>query len=122
MTEVIAENKKVAPYMTVFLVHPVQVGVGILGFQAIIVKDAGYDSWISVILAGVGVSVALWFMYAILNKNGGSIITVHREVFGKWVGGALSLGLILYFFYISVMVIRTYSEVVQVWKIGRAHV
>lgn len=115
MAEVIKEQNKIAPYMAVFLVHPAQMGVGILGFQSILAINAGYDSWISVILAGVGVSVVLWIMYGILNRGSGSLITIHREVFGKWLGGALSLIFIIYFLFESVVVISTYAEIVRVW-------
>lgn len=115
MAETIKDSNKIASYMVVFLVHPVQVGVGILGFQTIIAKSAGNDSWMAVLLAGIAVSFVLWLMYAILNQGNGSVITIHKEVFGKWLGGALSIVFIIYFLIQGIMVIRTYSEVVQVW-------
>lgn len=115
MAEKIQEHNKIAAYMTVFLVHPLQVGVGILGYQSYLAKYAGYDSWISVLFAGLGVSFVLWVIYAILNKGQGSLITIHKDVFGRWLGGVLSSLFLLYLFIVGVMVIRTYSEVVQVW-------
>lgn len=115
MVEKIKESNKIAPYMTFFLVHPIQLGVGVLGFQAIIAKNAGYDSWVAVLLACIAVSFVLWVMYAILNKGGGSLITIHKEVFGRWLGGAVSTLFIIYYLFAGLVVLRTYAEVVQVW-------
>ncbi len=92
-----------------------QVGVGILGFQRIIAKSAGHDSWIAVILAGAAVHVIVWMMYKIVNDSKGDIIEVHKEVFGKWVGGFLSLLFVVYLMGLAITVLRTYIEVVQVW-------
>lgn len=92
-----------------------QVGVGLLGFQRIIAKSAGYDSWISVILAGVAVHIIVWMIYKILNQSKGDIVEVHKEVFGKWIGGFLSLLFVVYLMAMAITVLRTYIEVVQVW-------
>ncbi|HEU5140768.1 MAG TPA: GerAB/ArcD/ProY family transporter, partial [Bacillales bacterium] len=84
----VKESKKISPYMVMFVIHPLQIGVGILSFQHDIVKYAGYDAWISVILAGLGTHALLWIIYSILNKGKGDLIKIHRDMFGKWVGGA----------------------------------
>ncbi|MCC3355810.1 GerAB/ArcD/ProY family transporter [Bacillus sp. REN16] len=113
--ERIKESFLVSPYLVFFLIHSMQVGVGILGFQRIIAKSAGYDSWISVILAGVAVHIVVWMMYKILNHSKGDIVDVHKEIFGKWIGGFLSLVFIVYLTTLAVTVLRTYIEVIQVW-------
>ncbi|WP_077619284.1 spore germination protein [Bacillus sinesaloumensis] len=111
----IKEKFLVSPYLVFFLIHSMQVGVGMLGFQRIIAKSAGYDSWIAVIFAGIAVHIIVWMIYKILNHSNGDIIDVHREVFGKWLGGFFSLLFCIYLFTMAVTVLRTYIEVVQVW-------
>ncbi|MEH7384151.1 GerAB/ArcD/ProY family transporter [Bacillus sp. JJ1521] len=111
----IKESFLVSPFFVFFLIHSMQVGVGILGFQRIIAKSAGHDSWIAVILAGVAVHIIVWMMYKILNHSKGDIIEVHKEVFGKWIGGFFSLLFVVYLMTLAVTVLRTYIEVVQVW-------
>ncbi|WP_010676479.1 GerAB/ArcD/ProY family transporter [Bacillus timonensis] len=113
--ERIKESFLVSPFFVFFLIHSMQVGVGMLGFQRIIAKSAGYDSWISVILSGIAVHIIVWMMYKILNHSKGDIIEVHKEVFGKWIGGFFSLLFIVYLMALAVTVLRTYIEVVQVW-------
>ncbi|MEH7382897.1 spore germination protein [Bacillus sp. JJ1533] len=111
----IKEPFLISPFLVFFLIHSMQVGVGILGFQRIITKMAGYDSWISVILSGVAVHIIVWMIYKILNPSKGDIVDVHKEIFGKWIGGLFSLLFIVYLIVLAVTVLRTYVEVVQVW-------
>ena len=40
----------VSPYFTFLLLHSLQIGVGVLGYQRIISQFAGYDAWISLII------------------------------------------------------------------------
>ena len=43
----------VSPYFAFLLLHSLQIGVGVLGYQRVIAQYAGYDAWISLIVAGV---------------------------------------------------------------------
>lgn len=111
----IKENFKVGPPMVFFLVHATQVGVGILGFQRVVVQRTGYDGWISVIIAGTVFSLVLSMMYCILRAHNTDIIEIHRRLLGKWLGCILSFLMVIYFFALAVLVNRTYVEIVQVW-------
>ncbi|WP_247747194.1 GerAB/ArcD/ProY family transporter [Alkalihalobacillus sp. BA299] len=111
----IKENFQVSPHLVFFIVHAMQIGVGVLSFQRIIVKTAGFDGWIAVIIAGIVIHILIWMIYNTLKPSGGDIVYVHQQLFGKWIGGFLSLLLIVYFLGLAVVVLRTYIEVVQVW-------
>jgi spore germination protein AB len=111
----IPERFQVSPFLVFFLVHSIQVGVGVLVYQRSIAKSAGYDAWISVILAGAMVHVIVWMMYKILEKGNGDIISVHRNIFGKFIGDLFSILFILYFTMLAIIIVRTYIQIVQVW-------
>ncbi len=111
----IAERFQVSHFLVFYLIHALQFGVGVLGFQRIVAEKTGRDAWISVILAGTLVHISVWMLYKILKNSGGNIITVHRTLFGKWIGGFLSVVLALYFCLLAITVLRTYIEIVQVW-------
>lgn len=111
----IAERFQVSHFLVFYLIHSLQFGVGVLGFQRIVAEKVGRDAWISVIISGILVHIALWMLYKILKNSGGNVITVHRKLFGKWMGGILSVSIALYFCLIAVTVLRTYIEIVQVW-------
>ncbi|MGA4720789.1 GerAB/ArcD/ProY family transporter [Fictibacillus nanhaiensis] len=111
----IKEAFLVSPFLVFFLVHSEQVGVGVLGYQRIIAKYAGYDSWISVIIAAVFVHILIWMIYYVLDNGDGDIVTTHKTLFGGFLGNLFNLFLLLYFLLWSITVLRTYIEVIQVW-------
>ncbi|MFE1245579.1 GerAB/ArcD/ProY family transporter [Fictibacillus sp. NPDC058756] len=105
----------VSPFLVFFLVHSEQIGVGVLGYQRVIAKYAGYDSWISVIIAAIFVHILIWMIYYVLDNGGGDIVTIHKTLFGGMLGNIFNIALVLYFLLWSITVLRTYIEVVQVW-------
>lgn len=115
----IPESRKVSPFLVFFLIHSIQVGAGVLGFQRIISQVAGYDGWISVILAGITTHIIMFIMYLLLDKGGGDLVEAHALVFGKWFGKLLDLIFVLYFTLLVITILRTYIEVVQVWMYPR---
>lgn len=106
---------QISPFLVFYLVHSVQVGVGILGYQQSLVKKAGNDAWISVLFAGLSVHIIIWFLYLLLNKANKNLIDIHKDVFGKWVGGSISLLWVIYFTFTGMTVLFSYFEVIRVW-------
>lgn len=115
MEPLIPEKAKISPFLVFFLVHTMQFGIGILSFQRLIALTAGYDAWISVIIAGLSIHVILWMMYRILDTVDGDIMSAHSYVFGKKVGRLITLPFVLYFLCVALTTLRTFIEVVQVW-------
>ncbi|WP_273835589.1 GerAB/ArcD/ProY family transporter [Guptibacillus sedimenti] len=111
----VKDQYKVSPFLVFYLVHSVQVGVGVMGFQRISTKYAGNDAWISVLAAGLSLNLIIFLIYKIMMKEKGDLISLHHNLFGKWIGGLLSLIAIAYFIAMGITVLRTYIEVVQVW-------
>ncbi|WP_203363137.1 GerAB/ArcD/ProY family transporter [Bacillus sp. REN10] len=109
------ERHKVSPYFAFYIVTSMQIGTGIFSFQRNVAKDAGHDAWIAVILAGLSTHIALWMIYQILNKGQNDITVIHRDLFGKWVGGLFSIALVLYILSICVTMTRNYIQIIQIW-------
>ncbi len=122
MTQSIPDRYKVSPGLVFFLVTAIQLGVGILSFQSVIVLYAGYDSWISIILAGIGIQLLVWLIYKIMNKEKKDIFDIHRSLFGKWVGTFFGIFLLVYFLLLTVSVLRIYIEVIQVWMFPQINI
>lgn len=114
MNPIIPENKKISPGITFFLIHSMQIGIGVLGFQRIIAKTAGYDAWISILFTGLCIHLVLWMIYKMLSV-GGDFYGIHQFIFGKRISSIVSFLFILYFCLLAVTVLRNYIEVVQVW-------
>jgi spore germination protein AB len=115
MKPAIPENKKISPFLVFFVIHSMQFGIGIVGFQRIIAKSAGYDGWISILIAGFCIHIILWMILKMLRLAKGDIIAIHNYTFGKAVSKILAIVLVLYFCLLTVTVLRNYIEMVQVW-------
>lgn len=115
MTQIVPDNRKISPSLVFFLIHSMQVGVGVLGFQRIIAKSAGYDAWISILIAGLTVHIILWMMYKMLSIADGDILTIHTYILGKRAAKVLCSLLILYFILTTMAILRNFIEIVQVW-------
>jgi len=109
------KDQQVSPYIAFYIVIMMQVGIAILSFERHLVKDAGHDMWVSVLIGGVSIHLFVWIMYQVLNKGNNDIAGIHRQLFGKWVGGLLSLLLIAYIFSFFLVTIHAYIEVIQIW-------
>ncbi|WP_164908543.1 GerAB/ArcD/ProY family transporter [Halobacillus litoralis] len=118
----IPENYLVTPAYVFFLIHAMQIGVGILGFEQFLVEKAGYDAWIALLVAGGILHVILWMIYRLLQNGGGDIVEIHRKVFGKYLGGLLSMIFCAYFLLLTFTVIVTFIEVIRVWMFPSLHV
>lgn len=108
-------NYLVTPAYVFFLINSMQIGVGILGFEKYLVEKAGFDAWISILIAGGFLHIILWMIYRLLQNGGGDIVQIHKNVFGKYIGGLLSLIFSLYFLLLTFTVIITFIEVIKVW-------
>jgi spore germination protein (amino acid permease) len=111
----VPEHQKVSAAFTFCLIHASQFGVGVLGYSRIIAKSAGYDAWMSVILAGICTHLITVIIYKLLKTGKGNIIHIHHELFGKWIGGFFNIIFILYFLLEGVSILRVYIEIIQVW-------
>ncbi|MFG6115467.1 GerAB/ArcD/ProY family transporter [Halobacillus sp. MO56] len=111
----VPENLMVTSTMAFFLVHSMQVGVGILGFEKYIAKDAGYDAWIAILVAGLAIHLLLWMIYRLLQGCGSDLVSIHNFLFGKYLGGLMNLVFSIYFLLLTLTVLRTFVEVIQVW-------
>ncbi|WP_254660843.1 GerAB/ArcD/ProY family transporter [Bacillus sp. FJAT-27225] len=111
----IPEKYQVSTFFTFFLVHTMQFGIGVLGFQRIIAVEAGYDAWISVIVAGLLIHPILWMAFKMMSIAEGDIVSIHQYAFGNTVGKLLTIPFIVYCILTSITTLRTFIEVVQVW-------
>jgi spore germination protein AB len=111
----IPERSKISYFLIFFLISSMQIGIGVLGFQRIIAKTAGYDAWMSVLLAGLSIHLVVWMMYKILGTTNGDLISAHTYVLGNKLGKFLSFFLSFYFLILSIAVLRTFIEIIQVW-------
>ncbi|MFC0296003.1 GerAB/ArcD/ProY family transporter [Geobacillus jurassicus] len=117
MKQAIPERFLISPFLAFFVIHAAQIGVGALSFQRPLMKEAGQDAWIVVLLAGLAAHGLVWLMYRLFSysPSGGDIVSLHEQYFGRWIGGVLSLGLLFYYALVALTVLQSYIEIIKVW-------
>lgn len=113
MLQPINKGFQVSSFLVLFLISSVQIGVGLLGFQPFLL-EAKSDAWMSILLAGFYIHIIIWILYKLLKNSKGDYIDIHQQAFGKWIGNIFSIGVMLYFLFSSLTVMRSYIEVIQV--------
>jgi spore germination protein (amino acid permease) len=112
----VKDSLTLSPYLLWFLLHGAQVGIAMLSFQRYIITGAEQDSWVSLLLVGISLHFIIWIMFFVLkNADSGDIISLHQQLFGKWVGKCLTLGFYGYILLFVTTEIRLYVEVLHVW-------
>lgn len=115
MKQEVSENAKISPFLVYYLIIGMQIGIGVLGFQRQIAKDAGYDAWVSVLAAGLTFHIILWMMYKIVETAEGDLFHAHQYIFGELFAKITSSIFIVYFCVYATTVLRSFIEVIQVW-------
>lgn len=117
MKNVIAEKYTISPFFVFFLMYASMVEVGVLYYQRDMIQHAGYNAWISVLLTGISVHLIVWMIYKILSSNeeARDILAVNQQCFGRIIGNALNLGIVVYFFLGAFTTFRGYMAVIQIW-------
>lgn len=109
-------SNQIPAYLLFFLVYSNQVGIGVLGFQRIIVKEAGYDAWISVILAGLAAHLVMWMIGRTVKRYPSSdLYGINCDIFGQSIGRLFNYVYMLYFVLVTIRIVRDYIEVLQIW-------
>ncbi|WP_210365362.1 GerAB/ArcD/ProY family transporter [Bacillus sp. REN3] len=99
-----------------FIIHSMQLGVGIQGFQRIVFIEARHDAWISVLISGAAAHAIGWVMVKTLALYpSADLYGIQYDVFGKWLGNALNLAFVVYWLFAFFIMIRNYMEVIQAW-------
>jgi spore germination protein (amino acid permease) len=113
--KVVKDNYLVSGFFVFFLIHASIVGVGALSFQHLIFEFAGNDAWISVLAMGLSLHVIIWMIFKMLGNPAKDVIDLHRILFGKFLGDAISLIIVGYYFILALTVFRGYIEIIQIW-------
>lgn len=87
-----------------------------LSFQRHIVGGAGHDAWLSLLLVGLSLHLVVWFMVYVMREAGeGDVLSLHRQLFGRWLGSLVSSCFYGYAMLIIITQISSYVEVINLW-------
>jgi spore germination protein (amino acid permease) len=100
----------------IFLIHGVQVGIGLLTLPRELAEKAGTDGWIAIIIGWFFSTLASLIIIQVMkNFPDGTIIDLVTHYFGKWVGKIAALIFVLYFALIGSVIFVREGLFIQYW-------
>ncbi|MBD2867601.1 GerAB/ArcD/ProY family transporter [Paenibacillus arenilitoris] len=112
----VKESLTVSPYLLWFLIHGTQTGTATLIFQSRIIQGAEMDSWVSLLAVGLCFHLLIGMIFYVLRHSAdGDMMSLHRRLFGKGLGKAVTIGFYGYILLFAVHEFRSYVEVIHVW-------
>jgi spore germination protein (amino acid permease) len=103
-------------FLVAFILHTAQVGVGIAGVPRIVFMESKQDAWITIISAGIVMTIVIFIMTRLLaSYSGADLFGIHYDVYGKWLSPLFNSVYILYYLTVTYIIMMNYTEMVQAW-------
>src|SRR5699024_7539059 len=99
-----------------FLVLQTQIGVGVLSLAFNVFNTAEQDGWISTLIAGVAIQVAIIIIWMMARRFPSStIFDILPQLLGKWIGNVVNLGYLIYFIMTAALVLAINDQIIKNW-------
>lgn len=109
-------NNKLTLLQFIFLIHGVQLGVGVITLPREAAQIAGTDGWISIILCWILTTIASLIIIQIMKKYpNGTILDLISHYFGKWIGKLVTIIFALYFLLATTGIFVRETLFIQSW-------
>ncbi|PET75899.1 hypothetical protein CN514_03555, partial [Bacillus sp. AFS001701] len=113
---IIKQNETISSFQLFFYLVISQLNVAILTLPMHLYQESAYDGWISLLLSCL-YSICTVILYSFLLKRfpNLTIFEICSYFFGKWLGGILKIGYILYFIFIAYLINQFYLFIFSKW-------
>lgn len=116
-------KNKITLMQFIFLIHGVQLGVGVLTLPRELAEKAGTDGWISIIICYFLSTMASLIIIQIMKKYpNGTILDLLTHYFGKWIGKVSSVLFALYFAFLANVIFIREALFIQSWILPHTEV
>lgn len=112
----IKRNPQLTFMQYIFLIHGVQVGIGMLTLPRKLADSAGTDGWISLIICWFLAIIFSFIIIQVMKKYpNGTIIDLVSHYFGKWTGKLIAFIFALYFGLLTLVIYIREALFIQMW-------
>lgn len=112
----IDQNNQITQGQALFFMIQTQIGIGVLSLPYTLQKDAGRDSWISILIAGLFVQLLL-LLYYVLNRRFPKLTfpEISQKLLGKYAGGAISALYSIFYLLVCSSILLSFSRIINTW-------
>ncbi|RST59222.1 spore gernimation protein [Siminovitchia terrae] len=109
-------KKEITQFQLIFLLIHSQVGVGVVSLPFDVFMKAKGDSWISILLTGVIIQIAILLFGALMMRFPSShLYGIAQSLFGKVIGKMIVILYSIYFIYFGSLVLEKFSYILKAW-------
>ncbi|MDN4593148.1 GerAB/ArcD/ProY family transporter [Polycladomyces subterraneus] len=112
----IKESSRITQGQLFYYIIQAQVGVGILSMPHDVQAVAKGGAWISVLIGGVVVQLAILIIWALCKRFPN--LTMYEylpKIFGKWIGGFFNFAYIFFFILMATLVLILFESLINKW-------
>ncbi|MBU3113878.1 GerAB/ArcD/ProY family transporter [Clostridium lacusfryxellense] len=110
-----SKQNQITPGQLIEFIVSIQIGVGALTMPADLARTCGHDGWISILIYGTTITAVISIIIKLMNRyNNKSIYEINKLLYGKYLAGFLNLLIVLYLWYSTCLILRSYTNVVHV--------
>jgi spore germination protein (amino acid permease) len=112
----IKESSRITQGQLFFYMIQSQVGIGILSLPHDVHAVSKGGAWISVLIGGFVVQLAILVMWALCRRFPN--LTMYEylpKIFGKWIGGFFNFAYIIFFILIATLVLVLFESLINKW-------
>ncbi|WP_144460412.1 GerAB/ArcD/ProY family transporter [Siminovitchia fortis] len=109
-------KKEITQFQLIFLLIHSQVGVGVITLPFDVFMTAKGDSWMSVLLTGVIIQMAIFLFGALMMRFPSShLYGIVQSLFGKWIGKMIVILYSMYFIAIGGHILAKFVYILKAW-------
>lgn len=115
-------NNQITSLQFTFLVHGMQVGVGVLAMPSVLAGISGTDGWIAIFGGWIGSVLASLAMVQVMKKYpNGTVIQLVRHYFGKWSGILMTLIFAAYMMLFAFLIFNRMALLIKTWIMQQSY-
>lgn len=110
----IRDNDKISGFQVGVFVFNTIIGVGILTLPSSMAKEVGTDAWLLAIISGLSIIPFIYFISKVGERySEGGLLGALKGLFGKFLGTALILPVLIYYIALPELVVRIFAETIK---------
>lgn len=116
------ESNQITSLQFIFLIHGMQVGVGVIAMPSVLAGISGTDGWIAIFGGWIGSVLASLAMIQVMKKYpGGTVIHLVRHYFGKWSGTLMTIIFAVYMILFAYLIFNRMALLIKTWIMQQSY-
>lgn len=116
------ERNQITNLQFIFIIHGMQLGVGVIAMPSVLAGISGTDGWIALFGGWIGSVLASLAMIQVMKKYpSGTVIQLVRHYFGKWSGLFVTMIFAVYMLMFAYLIFNRMALLIKTWIMQQSY-